>query len=814
MQRFLNILRWFLILCLVGMITGAIAGYFVYRHYAKDLPDVETLKDTRLQTPLRIYSRDGDLIAEHGEKKRIPVPIENTPARLIDAFLVTEDQRFYYHIGVDFKGILRAIVADILTNSPRQGASTITMQVARNFFLTRERTISRKLREIILAIRIEQVLSKDEILELYLNKIFLGHRAYGIGAAAQVYYGKDVNELTLPEMAIIAGLPKAPSTYNPISHPERAKERRRHVLRRLYVEEVISEDEYRSALDAPVATYYHGSEIAYSAPYVAEIGRRFAKETFGEKAFTDGYELYLSMDSASQRSAIDAMHKGLQEYDRRHGYKGPISQVSSQDKDERIAQLNTIARIGSLQPAIVIEVKDKSATLLTRDSLQISLEWTGISWAKKYISDNRYGNAPKQASDVLSQGDIVYVYQEGESWQLGQLPEVQGAFVAMDPYTGYVKALVGGYDYFESKFNRATQALRQPGSNIKPFVYAAAFDKGFTPASLINDAPISFYDQQLEAEWRPENAGGKFRGPTRLRVALRNSTNLVSVRLLEAMGIEHAINYLESLGFERSELPRNATLALGTMSITPLELVSHYATLANGGYKVEPTLIDRVTDTDGNVLYQSAPVQVCTNCLPYASQQALCETAKSASADDADDLPPVCQSLVPEQQRAKRVMAQDTAFLIDNLLKDVVRRGTATRAKALKRNDLAGKTGTTNNARDAWFSGYTGGIVATAWVGFDDHSRSLGRREYGSKAALPIWMHYMKQVVGDGPEVHMKQPSNVVSVKIDPQSGLRASDEQENAIFEYFNKENLPEQLGASQIQDKGENTQSTEAIF
>lgn len=793
--------------------------FFVYQYFAADLPDVETLRDIELQIPLRIYSEDGEFIAEYGEKRRIPVTLPQIPPTLIQAFLSTEDQRFFDHSGVDLVGIGRAILADLVSNQHRQGASTITMQLARNFFLSPEKSYARKIKEIILALKIEQEFSKEKILELYLNKIFLGHRAYGIGAAAEVYYGKPVSELNLAEMAMLAGLPKAPSTINPISNPERAYNRRAYVLRRMREENVISAEQAEQANQAPIETQRHAPKLTLEADYVAEMVRQFMIDKFGEeRALTQGYKVYTTLGAHSQEVANQSLRQGLMTYDRRHGYRGPITGQN---------QLANIPVWGNLLPAEVSQVADRSIQARLKNGETLEIGWKGLSWARPQLDKDRLGAFPRKASQIVKTGDFIYVLKAetpakdgSPQWLLAQIPEASAAFVAIEADTGAIRALVGGFDYHLSKFNRVTQARRQPGSNIKPFIYAAAMEKGYSPATIINDAPLSYYDPQLEEQWRPENANGKFGGPTRLRVALRHSINLVSIRLLQAIGVPAGIDYLERLGFNRSDIPVNATIALGTMSVTPLELVSKYAIIANGGFKIEPYFVSKITTPDEQLIYQAQPVRACRDCQPAQQDldidPELTQPTTTATTDTAQTSAVVVDS-GSQSMTAPRVMSAETSYIMDNLLRDVAHQGTAANSNVLKRQDTAGKTGTTNGAKDAWFSGYAGGLVASSWMGFDDHSRSLGRQEFGSHAALPIWIDFMADALKNRPEFNLTKPDNLDWVAIDADTGLAAYPGQTNVIKELIRKDQTPPPInpdGAPANAEAGSNEVSGETVL
>ncbi|WP_227819813.1 penicillin-binding protein 1A [Marinobacterium aestuarii] len=748
----------------------AVAG--VYYTLAPQLPDVESLREVQFQTPMRIFSSDSKLIAEFGEKRRTPVSYDSIPTDLVRAFQAAEDSRFFEHIGIDFKGLSRAAFQLATSGHIQSGGSTITMQVAKNFFLSRERTFNRKFIEILLALRIERELSKEEIFELYINKIYLGQRAYGIEAAAGVYYGSSIQDLTLAQMATIAGLPKAPSTDNPIRNPQRAIERRNWILQRMHGLGYISDQAFEEASAAPITARYHGADIELDAPYVAEMVRSELFERFDEELYNEGYRVYTTLDSKLQTKATHALQNGLLDYSTRHGYRGPESQLDTALTPDAIAQkLESMTSYANLEPAIVTQVDDKNIQASLKNGESVTVDWDGLKWARKYRSNNSMGATPKKAADILAPGDIVRLYKDTDSWTLSQLPQVQGAFVALDPKDGAIRALSGGFNFNLNKFNRATQAYRQPGSNFKPFIYAAALDNGFTPASMINDAPVVFHDASLGGDWRPQNYSERFYGPTRLREGLYRSRNLVSIRLLRAVGIDTTIDYIQGFGFDPQRLPRNLSLSLGSADVTPLEIVTGYAALANGGYKVSSYFIQRIEDQHGNLIFQANPP--CANC---------------NATQDTDSVDTTASRLSPS---APRIMDPRNAYLMYSMLQDVIRQGTATRARSLDRNDLAGKTGTTNDQKDAWFTGFNRDLVATTWVGFDQPA-PLGRSEFGSTTALPIWIDFMETALDQTPENGPVQPDGIVRVKIDPATGLLAYPGQKNAIFEVFRAEDVP----------------------
>ena len=750
--------------------AGLLAGW-AWRVWPT-LPSIEVLKDVHLQTPLRVYTRDALLIAEFGEKRRIPLRLDQIPPALVQAALAAEDERFFEHPGVDWQGLVRAGLYLLRTGEKGPGGSTVTMQVARNFFLGREKTYERKLREILLALDIERRLSKDEILELYFNKIFFGHRAYGVGAAAQVYYGRPLDELGLAELAMVAGLPKAPSRFNPITNPQRALQRRNYVLGRMRELDFIDEEAYAAALAAPINAKWHRPKVEVQASYAAEMVRAALEEEMGDEIYVGGYRVYTTIDGARQRAAGLALRGALLEYDRRHGYRGPEQRLDPGEPERHAELLSGVPIVGGLRPALVLEVDGQVVTAHAKGVGEIELPWPALQWARPYIDQNRRGAAPRTPADVVQRGDLIRVRLTEEGWTLSQVPEVEGALVALDPRDGAIVALSGGFDFHHSKFNRATQAQRQPGSSFKPFIYSAAIEHGFTPASFINDAPVVFEDPGLEDVWRPQNYSRKFFGPTRLRVALYKSRNLVSIRLLDATGIAETLEHLGRFGLDVGRLPANLSLAVGSGEVTPLELATGYAVIANGGYRIAPYFIDRVEDPEGIVIRRSQPRRVCREC----------ESAGAPASPDVVD---------PGGRPAIRSVDARNVWLMHSMMRDVVLRGTARRAQELGRGDLAGKTGTTNDFRDAWFSGFTPRLSATAWVGFD-RRRVLGARETGARAALPMWIEFMRHALDGVPEEFLERPEGLVTMRIDPDSGAPAMAGDPDAIFETFRTEYAP----------------------
>ena len=783
---------------LTGAFLAVVAAAGLLWYIVPQLPAVDTLREVRLQIPLRVYTQDRKLIAEFGEKRRQPVAIEDVPALMKQAFIAAEDDRFYDHPGVDWMAIVRALVELAQTREKKQGGSTITMQVARNFFLSPEKTYERKLKEVVLAMTIERELSKDEILELYLNKIFLGHRAYGVGAAAQVYYGSSLDKLDLAQVATIAGLPKAPSRTNPISNPEAAIDRRGYVLGRMRKLGYIDEQQYTAANEAPNSAQWHGQAVETTAPHIAEMVRDFAISRWGPQAYTAGYDVFTTIDSNLQAAAMRAVRRNLTAYDRRHGFRGPEAHVELADNADTELWNQALSghrELGGFFPALIVAVEEHKAIAWTREHGALNISWEGIKWARQYLGPDARAGAPKTAADVVTPGDIVRVswlqpetpedvsgVMRSGSWQLGQLPKIESALVSLDPRNGAISALIGGLDYHRSKFNRVTQAQRQPGSNFKPFIYSAALEKGFTAASFINDAPIVFDAPGIESAWRPENYSGKYHGPTRLREALTKSRNLVSIRLLRAIGVEFAHDYVSRFGFLPERLPGNLSMALGSGEVTPLEIVTGYAVLANGGYKVEAHFVERVEGANHDVVYQARPPTVCRVC-EHVLLDEEGEPTDLATLRNMQELPP--------EISAPRVLSAENAWIMTSILQDVIAFGTGRKARTLARSDLSGKTGTTNDQKDAWFSGFNSHVATTVWVGFD-RAAALGRRETGAQAALPMWIDYMRVALDGMPESVLERPPGLITVRIDPATGLLAGANHPHAIFESFRAGQVP----------------------
>ncbi len=795
LERFSVAKRYLVLISRICVVLVGVIALFVfanvcaYVYLRPALPDVDSLRDVQLQVPLRVYTRDGKLLAAIGEQRRIPVRYEQIPKKLIQAFLATEDDRFFRHHGVDWQGILRAAVANLKAGGIRQGASTITMQVARDMFLTPRRDMKRKMSEIYISLLMEAEFTKEEIFSLYVNKIFLGQRAYGVGAAAEVYFGKSLDQLTVAEMATLAGIPAAPSVVNPVANPDAATVRRAHVLGRMLELGYITQAEYDLAKNSPMESRLHGSSIEADAPYVAEMVRNEMQAKYGDGVYTAGYKVYTTIDSRLQAAATMALRTGLLEYDRHHGFRGAAAKVDLSKlttlKDLE-GQLDEFPVIGGLKPAIVQKVEEKSAKIYVKDLGEVTLPWEKLSWARRELPDEKMDRWPTQASEILTPGDVIYtVGRTAESLLFVQVPEAQSALVAVDPKDGAIVALVGGFDYFQSKYNRVTQARRQPGSGFKPFIYAAAFDKGYTPASVVSDAPIVVDEAGMEQAWRPKEDENRFAGPIRLRDALAFSRNLVSVRLMRAIGGEYTRDYVTRFGFDKSQLPDDLTLALGTAELSPLQVAIGYATFANGGFKVSPYYIDRVEDAGGKVLQQASPALACFDC------GRVTDPPVSKSDATLDVAPHDGKTLIPAKNLAPQIIRPQVAYLLADMMKDVIRRGTGVRARSLNRDDLSAKTGTTNDAHDAWFNGFNGDIEATVWIGFDQ-DRSLGEGEQGGRTAVPAWTYFMHEALAGVPRQGVPVPDGIVTARISPETGLLASSDDPNGIMEKFIEGNLP----------------------
>lgn len=822
-------------LTVLAVVIVGVAGYLTYKRLEPNLPDIDALADVELHLPLSVYTKDAKLIAEYGEKRREQLLIEETPQVLIDAVIASEDDRFYEHPGVDYQGLIRAGINLVKTGKKGQGGSTITMQVARNIYLSPEKTYLRKINEILLALKIERQISKASILELYLNIPYLGNRAYGAASAAKVYYGKTVSELNLAEAAMIAGLPKAPSLYNPIVNPERALVRRNYVLRRMRELSKITGAQYREAIETPVTAKLHRTASETEAGYVSEMARAQMVSWLGSKAYTGGYKVYTTIESKHQAAATGALRKSLQDYEQRHGFRLPgkatvEDTLTQQSINELLANW---PGHGGLRAALVTETSEKSVKAVMQGGEFIEIPWKGMEWASPRSKDDPKAPEFTSAAQILNPLDVVYVASTrvvdiGENsgsidrgnpedgafqYSLAQMPEVEGALVALAPDTGKVLALVGGFDFYLSKFNRVTQAYRQPGSNFKPFIYSAALEHGDTAATIYNDTPVVLKDNVLEDEWRPRNYSGRFFGPTRLREALVKSRNLVSIRVLQELGIPKAVRYAQRFNFETRSLPRNLSLALGSGDMTPLQLATGYTVFANGGYSVAPRFIEKIVDGDGNVIYEAAAVEYCETeeecqlLMPLQGTEIVEDVAAinkelekiereeseelQLGAAVPDDTTTAGIPDAPELIVAQRVIGKRNAFIMRSIMREVVRRGTATRAKVLNRGDIAGKTGTTNDLYDAWFTGFNSSIVATAWIGYDEQ-KSLGPRESGGVAALPMWIDYMRVALDGVAEDKEYQPEGISTVRIDRKTGKLATPGSDNSYFEFFLEENIP----------------------
>mgnify|MGYP002630531452 CR=1 FL=1 len=806
---------------LLKLVTTGMAGCIlvvaaVLMYLVPGLPSVDQLRDVHLQTPLKVYADNGELIGEFGEQRRSPVSFEQIPDHYINAVISAEDDNFFSHGGVDLMGLLRAASQIVTTGGIQSGGSTITMQVARNFFLSLEQTFTRKFNEILLALEIEHELSKEEILELYANKIYFGKSAYGVQAAANVYYGKDIGELSLAQLAMISGVPKWPTSRNPINDPETALERRNWILGRMLLLGHIDEQEHALAQAEPLSSSYHGSTVTLDAPYVAEMVRIEMLERFGPEAYEAGYEVYTTIDPELQRASDESVAEGVFTYDLRHGYRGAegrFTEVEMADMYWVQQYVENLPVISGLVPAVVTDVQERSATLLSAGGVNIDLGWNdGLAGTRRYRTESWQGDLPESADDLLAVGDLIRLRQLNGRWVLSQVPDVQAGMVALDPQNGAIQALTGGFDFYQSRFNRITDANRQPGSNMKPFLYAAALENGYTASTLVNDAPIIFQDAALEDFWRPENDSGVFYGPTRLRKALYLSRNLVSIRVLRGLGIDPAREAIIGYGFEESDLPYNLTLALGSQGLEAIKLAAGYALFANGGYRVEPHIISKIQDQNGELIFEADPPIVCPECSSIAA----------ANMNQSELEPSILQEQIDyygayaEEQPtnlAKQVMDPRVAYIMDSILRDVIVKGTGTRALVLDRQDIAGKTGTTNGPRDSWFSGYSPHLVATSWVGFDDNGL-LGVNEFGGTAALPIWINFMKTALEGKPQDLLPQPEGIVTVLIDPDSGQRAPPGAEGAIFELFLAENVPDLLTQEQLEPGEQAGKITDALF
>lgn len=811
MRLFRRLLRWALV---AGLLFGAIglgALGVAWWLIAPTLPDVQVLREVRMQVPLSVYSADGKLMAVFGEARRKPVAVADIPDRVKQAVIAIEDARFYEHPGIDWRGISRAVWLLATSDMERvPGGSTITQQVAKMFFLSPEYSYTRKLTEIFLALKMERELSKDEILELYLNKSFFGNRAYGIAAAAEFYYGKSLEDLALHEAAMLAGIPKFPSSGNPLANPERARVRRDYILQRMHEVGFISETELSEAQAAPDTAHPNEPAIELEAPYVAEIARVDAIARFGADAMSDGHRVFTTLHSAGQSAATRGLRRALLDYDRRHGWRGAESRVEL-PADATPQQLQRLLKdfpsISGLVAGLVLESSAERAQLILRDGQLVELALAQVEWARPFLDEDRRGPAPRAVDTVLAAGDIVRLELDAEgAYQLSQLPKAQAALAAVDAETGAVRALAGGFSFALNKFNRATQAQRQPGSSFKPFVYAASFERGYGPGSIVLDAPVVFR-QHDGTSWRPQNDNATFAGPMRLREAMVTSRNLVSVRLLDAIGASFARRYIQGFGFSAESLPENLSLALGTSSVPPLAMARGYTLFENGGYLVEPYFVERIEDRNGEVVFQANPARACREC-PERLQEQLASGSDSGFDLGPAHAAPAIETPAPADETAAATAGSSeapeadgvvlaprridprTAYLVNSLLRDVVRRGTGRNALVLNRSDIGGKTGSTNDHRDAWFVGVGGGQAVAAWVGMDDFA-SLGRGEFGARAALPIWIEYMRGALEGVPESQLPLPSGIATVTIDPVTGALVPPGTPGALPELIRVEDI-----------------------
>ncbi|WP_062061620.1 penicillin-binding protein 1A [Cellvibrio sp. OA-2007] len=774
-KSFFGTIFWLL---LAGFSVTLVTFAGLYLYLSPKLPSVDSLREVKLQTPLRVYSSDGKLIGEFGEQRRTPLTYNQIPPLYIKALLSAEDAEFFEHHGVSLKGMLRAASQILKSGAIQSGGSTITQQLARDFFLTRKQVFSRKFNEILLSIEIERKFTKEEILELFNNKMFFGNRAYGLQAAAQIYYGKDIDQLSIAQYAMIVGVLKAPSAYNPLANLKRAMIRRNWIIGRMYELKHIDQATYEAAINEPNTASYHGTTLDVQAPYISEMARQEVLDRFGDKTYSEGYKVYTSVDSAMQATAQAAVLKGLLSYDQRHGYRGPERHLKPSEDADLIDwqdQLQNIPTLGGQEPAAVVDTQAKSLRVLMSNGDFVDLGWEqGLSEVRPYLTEDSRGATYKSVTEFLKPGDVVRITKDSDDqWRFSQVPAIQAALVSLDPLDGAIRSLVGGLDFNQSHYNRAIQGARQPGSSFKPLIYTAALENGFTPASIINDAPIVIENTSTGIAWRPENDDGKFVGPMRMRQALYRSRNLVSIRLLRSIGMQTALDSLARFGFNPKEFPRDLTLALGTHALTPMQMATAYAAFANGGFKVDPYLVTRIEDSKGNIVYEARPKRVCKEC----------EFNQLSYADDGS-LIPATPSL-DNNARAPRIIDARIAYLIDSMLRDVIDKGTGRLAKQLERNDIAGKTGTTNGPRDSWFSGYNPNVATSVWVGFDANTL-LGRREFGSSAALPIWIDFMRTALEGIPDKLPRQPEGIVTVRINPDTGKPAMPGDPDAIFEVF----------------------------
>lgn len=788
-RKAMKLLLW---CCLFGGLGVVMITASAYLYLSPKLPPAEDYRNVRLVNPLRIYTADNKLIAEFGEVRRDPIKYSEIPPLLVNALIASEDTRFYQHNGVDLKALARSVLG-IVSGNPSGGGSTLTMQLAKNISFEGESPYSRKFKEILLALKIERELNKEEILELYLNRIFFGISAYGVSAASSQFYNKAPSELSLSEMAMLVALLPAPNTINPLRSEQRAITYRNRVLRRMLELNMISQTQFSEANDAPLTAQRFGVEIELEAPYIAEMVRLDMENRYGDLAITDGFEVYTTINSETQAYANKALTNGLENYDRSHGYRGPENQMrptnSNGDIDMWLSILGRTPTLADQQPAFVQQISERSILALLKTGESVTIEWDGIRWAKRFINNSSWTSSPRTASEVVEVGDLIRVSQnDDERWMLSQVPGVNGALVSINPNNGAIMALTGGYDFYQSNFNRVTQARRQPGSNFKPFLYAAALDNGYTAASLINDAPLD------RSDYRPENFNGDFLGPISLKYALTNSKNLVSLRLYDALGDDVVMPYITRFGFNESEFPRNdLTVAIGSHAVTPMEVATGYTVFANGGYQVQPYLIQRIDNfNDGNV-FQANPVNICPVC-----------------EESFDPENPQANSAYP----APRVIDEDVAYIMNTMLRSVITNGSGRRInREIGRPDLAGKTGTTNDNFDLWFSGFNADMVTTVYVGFDN-PQTLGRDEQAATVAVPIWIDFMEDALADMPINSMAQPDGIVTVRINPATGFRAQANEEGAIFEVFREEYQPLEANDANAINDPDSLDDTDELF
>lgn len=768
----LNARWWFypvILIVSLGLVALGVVALTIILLYP-NLPSVEVLTDYRPKIPLRIYTAEGDLIGEFGEEKRAVVKIADVPDVMKQAILAAEDERFYEHGGVDYLGVARAALANLSAGGAKEGASTITMQVARNFFLSNEKTFTRKLSEVLLAFKIERSLSKDQILEIYINQIFLGQRAYGFASAAQVYYGKDLKDVKASEAAMLAGLPKAPSRYNPIVNPKRAVQRQQYILRRMRDVGYLTEEKYKLAAAEPLRLNVYQQQYPVKADHVAEMARKEVHDQYGDTIYVSGLRVYTTIRAIDQAAANEGLHKGVLEYDRRHGYRGPEGRISlpadKNARDEAVEEALLEKEIlGDLMPAVVIEASPKQVVAVTKRNETVTLTGDALKFVARLLNEKSSQLKPQRGSIIRLQPE------EKGAWSIAQLPRVEAALVSLDPKDGAIRALSGGFDFAANKFNHATQAWRQPGSSFKPFIYSAALEKGFTAATVVNDAPVVVDPGRTGGQiWEPKNYDGKYEGPMRLRTALAKSKNMVSIRVLQAIGTNYAQDYVTRFGFQAEKHPAYLTMALGAGSVTPLQMASAYGVFANGGFRVKPYFVGKITDNKGATIFD----------------------AKTERAN----------------VEAERVLDARNAFLMTSLMREVVRSGTAARAMSLGRQDLAGKTGTTNDHIDAWFAGFQDNLVAVAWIGFDNPA-DMGANETGGQAALPMWMTYMAKALKGVPENELKPPEGIVAIAVDPATGMREVAAGKEMAREYFYAETVPQLTeGTTTARDKGRPTE------